>query len=107
MVLDLELSEKYRIINVYRVFNPINGVTQVEYFKNLINLIKLALHNLGNRKPIIIGDFNLNEEQKYDHEYTHRAYFEILNETFDPMGLIQMVDFHTWSRGDFVCLVEF
>ena len=98
VIIDLELAENYRIINVYRVFNPVNGTTQLDYFKNQIRLIKPALNNLGTRKPIIIGDFNLNEDRKYDHEYSHRAYYEILTEAFDPQGLIQIVNFNTWTR---------
>ena len=52
--------------------------------------------NLGERKPIIIGDFNLNE--KYDHEYSHQAYYDLQNEAFEPLSLFQVIDFHTCTR---------
>ena len=70
----------------------------MQYFKNQIQQLKLANANLGDRKPIIIGHFNLNEERKYDHEYSHKAYYELLIEAFDPLELIQVNDFNTWTR---------
>ena len=47
---------------------------------------------------MVLGDFNLNEEMKYNNEYSHKSYYDELNLTFDPLGLIQLVDFETWRR---------
>ena len=47
---------------------------------------------------MIIGDFNRNEEMKYRPDYSHKHYYEHLIEIFDPLSLIQMVKFKTWSR---------
>ena len=49
-------------------------------------------------KIVILGDFNLNEEMKFSNTYSHKSYYDELNLAFDPMGLIQIVDFTTWSR---------
>ena len=34
-IIDIELSRKYRLINLYRVFNPQNGISQKNYFISL------------------------------------------------------------------------
>ena len=57
-----------------------------------------ALVCSGGAKFLILGDFNLNEEMKYKSDYSNNAYFEDLNKTFDPLGLIQLVEFETWKR---------
>ena len=79
MTVDLGLTKNYRIMNVYRVFNPENGLTQKEYFINQLKLMKDALVNLGQRIPIILGDFNLDENKHYKVDYSHRAYYELLD----------------------------
>ena len=35
---------------------------------------------------------------KYRSDYSHKAYYEDLVNTFEPIGLIQLVDFVTWRR---------
>ena len=52
----------------------------------------------GEMKLIILGDFNLNENMKYQQDYSHKAYYEELMQTFEPLGLIQLVNFETWRR---------
>ena len=49
-------------------------------------------------KIILLGDFNLDENKRYINNYSHKQYFEDLNDTVDPFGMIQFVDFNTWSR---------
>ena len=47
---------------------------------------------------LILGDFNLNETMKYTNNYSHKAYYDELSQAFDPLGIIQLVDFVTWKR---------
>ena len=68
----MDLNIKYRLINLYRLFNPSGGISQKDYFINQIRLIKLALHELGGREPLILGDFNLDENKKYNIDYFHK-----------------------------------
>ena len=58
VIIDIELSSKYRLINLYRVFNPQNGISQKNYFISQLNKIKTAIENKGNHKLILLGDFN-------------------------------------------------
>ena len=49
-------------------------------------------------KLIILGDFNLNEELKNSNDYSHKNYYDELEEVFSPLGLVQLVEFETWRR---------
>ena len=61
VILDINLGMQHRLVNVYRVINPTNGVNQRDFFQNQLGLIKLAVETAGTRKSIIMGDFNLDE----------------------------------------------
>ena len=73
IIIDINVQTKYRLINIYRAFNPTNGMTQKEQFLYQIGLIKQALNSSQDFKPLIMGDFDLNEQMKYISEYSHRA----------------------------------
>ena len=47
---------------------------------------------------VILGDFNLDESKRHRFDYSNRQLFEELNSVFDPMSLIQLIKFDTWSR---------
>ena len=98
IIVDIKLKHNYRIINVYRSFNPPGGITQRAMFSKQLQLIKTAIEENQSVRPIVLGDFNLDENKKYLNDYSHRLYYEELIDTFDPLGLIQIVDFNTWSR---------
>lgn len=98
IVIDLDLKFKYRIINLYRTFNPPNNLNQYEHLKYQLDLIKTAVEENLSRKCIIVGDFNLDDDKRYQTDYVNRRLFEILNEYFDQLDLIQLVKFPTWSR---------
>ena len=34
IIMDVEMGAKYRLINLYRIFNPLNGVSQKDYLIN-------------------------------------------------------------------------
>ena len=98
IILDLKLKIDYRIISIYRSFNPPGVETQREMFSRQLALIKTAVINDKIKKIILLGDFNLDENKRYMHNYSHKLYFKDLNSTVDPFGMIQLVDFNTWSR---------
>ena len=58
----------YRIINIYRSFNPQNGLTPRAKFVSQLNLIKSAM----TKDTIVIGDFNLDYKKFHDTTYQHK-----------------------------------
>ena len=65
---------------------------------NQLRLLKNAVADARNHSCIILGDFNLNEEMKFRHDYSHKAYYDELITAFDPLDLVQLVNFETWKR---------
>ena len=63
IIIDIEGTNPTRIINLYRSFNPQNGVSQRGKFKHQLSLIKESFTN----KTILLGDFNLNYFKKTLH----------------------------------------
>ena len=98
IVIDINSTVKYRIINIYRQFNPPNNKTQLEHFSLQLNKIKTAMSSLNGRKIIISGDFNLDDANRYSVDYRYKNLFEIQNVIFDELNLIQMIEFPTWQR---------
>ena len=94
MIIDIDDNQKTRIMNVYRPFNPQNAQTQRDFFDTQLAIIK---NNLT-ENTIILGDFNLDQLKANDLTYSHKNYFAALNECFNPLYLLQMVTFETWSR---------
>ena len=94
IIIDINDSKKHRIITLYRTFNPQGRITQREFFIDQMNLIKENI----TRNTIILGDFNLDDNKRYDANYSHKLYYETLNTAFEPHNLIQIVYFDTWSR---------
>ena len=98
IIIDVNSVVNYRLINVYRSFNPPNGKTQKQAFAQQLNLIKTAYNNNLAREIIVLGDFNLDEKKHNAADYVRRDLFEDLDNTFDPLNLIQTVNFPTWQR---------
>ena len=96
--IDINGSQKYRIINFYRLFNPPNNHSQTEHFALQLNLIDKISANTNGRKLIIAGDFNLDNDNRYSTSYRFRNLFEIQNTIFDRHHLIQIIEFPTWHR---------
>ena len=59
VILDFNGSQSYRVIIIYRSFNPPNNETQMQHFQKQLELIQVAITTLGHRKIILRGDFNL------------------------------------------------
>ena len=72
VIIDVKLKTLTRIVGVYRVFNPPGGQTQRQYFTNQLQLIKQATEQAANMNVVILGDFNLNEELKFNTNYSHK-----------------------------------
>ena len=98
VVLDLDLGVKIRLVNLYRVFNPTNGMSPAEFFSNQIRIINKASLTRLNYKMILTGDFNLDDLKKYSLEYSNSNLFTVLNDSLDRLNLIQLVNFPTWER---------
>ena len=74
------------------------GVSQKDFFITQLSTIKNAIEESRERIPIVLGDFNLDENKKYRIDYAYRSYYESLDEHFDQLNLVQLVEFETWSR---------
>ena len=94
IVIDIKASVEVRIINIYRCFNPQEGITSKEKFLMQLNLIKSAI----TQHTILLGDFNIDYSKRFDAEYRLRGLFGSFDEFLGDVGLIQMVNFPTWSR---------
>ena len=94
IIVDIICMNRYRIINIYRSFNPQNGKSAKENFCYQLSLIKRAF----NQNTVILGDFNLDCNKQFDIDYTHRLLFAEFDAHLSDLNLIQMVEFDTWSR---------
>ena len=97
IIIDIKLQQNYRILGLYRTFNPNNQISEYDYFKSQIDIItdSCADHSITS---IVMGDFNLNENQKNNSQYSHHRYYDLLQSKFNDINLIQIVKFNTWSR---------
>ena len=50
-------------------------------------VIKNVILESSSAIPIVMGDFNLDEQMKYMIDYSHNAYYESLDQTFKELGL--------------------
>ena len=91
-------STNYRLINIYRQFNPPNNLSQTEHFGLQLKKCEFAAKNLNGSKLIITGDFNLDDKQRFSVDYRLKNLFELQNATFENLNLIQLVQFPTWKR---------
>ena len=98
VIIDFETPKKFRLINLYRVFNPQNGRTPLQNFQAQLRIITQAIAQYKSKNIIITGDFNLDDAKKLSINYPFRGMFDLLIETFDPIGLQQLISFPTWER---------
>ena len=94
MIVDIIHSVTTRVINIYRSFAPQNNVKQREKFRYQLGLIKEAM----TQNTIILGDFNIDDGKRFDVNYAYKNYFTDFDEILADFGLIQLVEFETWSR---------
>ena len=98
VVVDIEAKKKFRLINIYRPFQNQLGLSQREIFSEQISKIKIASVTPPDTLVVIMGDFNLDDKHKNDNNYRNHEMFELLNESFDALEMIQLITFPTWSR---------
>ena len=98
IIIDFTTHKHFRLINLYRVFNPQNGRTQIQNFQTQIQMICNAITTDLSKNIIITGDFNLDDSKRYAVNYQNHAMFDFLLDKFDPLGLVQLIDFPTWER---------
>ena len=97
-IIDVNMLKSYRIINVYRTFNPPNTETQLEHFKRQLGLIRGAITTLGHRTIIVGGDFNIDYCQIDDLNYRNKLLCDKLSLWAESLSLIQIIEFPTWHR---------
>ena len=76
IIIDVQGQSTMRIIAIYRIFNPPGNISQHDYFTTQLQLIKTAIMQKGNKRVVILGDFNLNEVMKYNVDYSHKSYYD-------------------------------
>lgn len=94
LIMDIKSEKDLRIINIYRTFNPQNGMSPREMFDNQLKLINDAMTN----NTLLLGDLNLDWQKKGHANYAFKNYFEEFDRILEQHNLIQMVNFPTWSR---------
>ena len=98
VIIDVNGDVEYRIITIYRSFAPERDTTPTENFLNQLRIIKKAITDSPSKTHIILGDINLDYNKIYNNAYPFSHLFDHLLETFNPLGLQQLVNFETWSR---------
>ena len=93
IILDVGSTIKYRIINIYRPFHPLN-MTEREFFQAQLT----SLNNNTTSYTIILGDLNLDLNKENDGNYGKRNLLNNMTNTLDHHNLEQMVHEDTWSR---------
>ena len=87
IIIDIKLSKNYRIIGLYRTFTPNNGTSEYNYFKNQMDIITNSSTE-PSTNLIVIGDFNLDDNQKNNSQYSHCRYNDLLQSTFNDINLL-------------------
>ena len=73
-------------------------MTQTEHFTNQLLAISRLAQSLHGKKFIISGDFNLDGRSRHSLTYRCKHLFELQNNLFDDLNLIQQINFATWQR---------
>ena len=94
VILDVSATKNFRLINMYRTFNPPNNITPKDFFYLQMAQIKAAY----TVNTILLGDFNLDWTKKGDEAYSNKHYFEHFDDVMEEHVCIQLVKIPTWSR---------
>ena len=98
IIIDLIGHYRYRVINIYRSFNPSNGMTPLQFFEVQLSIIKKSIETANNMKIIISGDFNLDDSKRFALDYRNKLFFDRLNVICDDHNLFQLIRKPTWER---------
>ena len=63
VIIDTFGEIEYRIINLYRSFNPPLNLTPRQFFEQQLDIIRNSINSKGNRVLILAGDFNLDDSK--------------------------------------------
>ena len=63
-----------------------------------LQAIKNISGSLPGRKVLIAGDFNIDEQKCFSFTYRYRHHFQLQNNLFNEINLIQQIDFTTGQR---------
>jgi exonuclease III len=94
IIVDIKAKTDLCIINIYRCFNPQEGISAKNKFISQLELINMAT----TPNTIVIGDFNVDYSKRFNVEYRLRDLFNCFDEILGDKNLVQMVNFPTWSR---------
>ena len=94
IIIDLELVDRVRVINLYRSFRPPDCISPKNFFIKQLEVVK---RNLAPR-TILVGDFNLDAKMQFRLDYNHHNIYNYLSEFTVESNLDQLVSFPTWSR---------
>ena len=78
-VIDVNGTINYRIVNFYHLFNPPNNLNQSQHFQEQLTKISGMFNDLGERKILIGGDFNLDDSKRYAPDYRYKHLFDLQN----------------------------
>ena len=79
---------------MYGIDPMLNGRTARESFVYQLELIKLAWIP----GTILVGDFNLNWDKRFDYHYSYKLYYEDFERILGHLSLFQLLEHTTWRR---------
>ena len=85
IVVDIKAKDNIRLINIYRCFNPQEGISAKSKFLIQLELISRAI----TPNTLIMGDFNIDYSKKYDVEYRLRDLFNSFDEILGDHNLFR------------------
>ena len=94
IILDLKTKNKVRLITIYRTFNPQDDSTAREFFRKQLR----AINEATVETTILMGDFNLDENKRFEVNYGQRNMFQDLDEIIGHHHYTQHVNEPTWQR---------
>jgi exonuclease III len=98
VVIDLLGPNNYYIVNIYRSFNPANGMTPLQFFESQLAIIRKVVITAKKKKVVISGDFNLDDSKRHALDYRYKIFFERLNTLCEEINLLQLIEQPTWKR---------
>jgi len=94
------------LISYYRTCKIPPGYTHLSHFLRAVEIFEKLIVKFLNKKVIFLRDFNLDYAKLNDPNYSNSNYFEILHNTFDQYGFLQLIDQPTWHRTHNILLKE-
>ena len=94
IIIDIEGTKNFRLINIYRCFNPQEGISSREKFNIQLELINHAI----TKNTILMGDLNLDYKKIGYPDYALSSLFDDFDLKLAQHNLIQLVKFSRWER---------